>query len=223
MFNMFKGDDDEKEENPSKEPQIVAPIGELIDKDEVAFNLPFQTACSLIIASQIRRRRLAKMTITQVVNQSTSSVKHSPVQQNTPSKAADQHISGISNPLLSNEKKTNKIHPVESPKKSAPQDLSYAPLTPTSQDARMLNLSLEHILHATLRPDIHDSLLSFLGDLLDMRGQLINVSNMSDVVCSKLNSRGDILNCVSFLVGAYKRLISKESASSGNIGNDLMR
>jgi hypothetical protein len=98
---------------------------------------------------------------------------------------------------------------------------SKPPLTPTSQDVRLLNLNLEYILQVTLRVEAVDPMTTYLGDLLDCKGDMLTADNFSEVVCAKLSGRSDFLNAVSFLVGSYKRLSMKETASSGNFRTSL--
>jgi hypothetical protein len=131
------------------------------------------------------------------------------------------------------EKRTTTTTPSHTPQKrvatSGNTTPTRAPNTPGSQDAFSLNLSLETILQATLRPEestmTPDSTTQkrYLGDLLDRSGEPLTVQVFSEVVCARLTGHSDVLNAVSFLVGCYKRLIARECSVSGNVLRDLIK
>lgn len=147
------------------------------------------------------------------------------VPQTTPTKISTSAKSNDIKGLENSERKATKPLSLESPNKkvTVADSPSKPPLTPTSQEARILNLSLENILQVTLRIEAADGMTTFLGDMLDCRGELLSTNNVSEVVCAKLDSKSDILNAISYLVGSYKRLCIKEAASAGNVRADLAR
>lgn len=112
----------------------------------------------------------------------------------------------------------------ESPKKKM-QKSEASPTkfgTPASQEARMLNIGLENALQVTLRLEVADGSTYYLGDLVTS-GEMLSSSNLSEVICARLTSRGDILNAVSYLVGCYKRITAKEITASGNLRDELLK
>ena len=114
----------------------------------------------------------------------------------------------------------------DSPKKKMQKNNMTSPAkppgTPATQEARALNLSLENALQVTLRLEVADSSTFYLGDMVTT-SEFLNSTNFSEVICARLSTRGDILNAVSYLVGCYKRLSSKELTSSGNLRDELIK
>ena len=111
----------------------------------------------------------------------------------------------------------------------APIQKSIQPSPPSSEqaskairDARSLNLALESALFMTLRREVAVPPVVYIGDDFMTSGELLNASNMSDVVCFRLAKNTDILNAVSYLCSTYKRLASKEATVTAAVKEDLV-
>ena len=134
-------------------------------------------------------------------------------------KSDDKNISNNGLSSLSSPLKKIMKNEVESPRNNSS--------TPTTivldREARTLNLALESSLLMTLRQDYHeDKTIIYMGNEHKV-GDLLNTGNISELVCSRLSGRGEILNAVNYLSGCYKRIISKEVSASPKLRDDLVK
>lgn len=99
-----------------------------------------------------------------------------------------------------------------------------SPMDPTAKidrDARSLNLILESALLCTLRRDSTTDNTIYLGDYIESNGNLLNSTNISEVVCSRLTSSSDRLSAMIYLTNSYKRLVAKETAAPTQIQAEI--
>jgi len=100
-------------------------------------------------------------------------------------------------------------------------------MSPNSQkvdkEARSLNLHLEQSLLMTLRRDGASGQIIYMGSESTNTNELLNASNMVELICSRLSGKSDILNAMSYLFGCYKRILSKEVVSTEKLREDLIK
>jgi hypothetical protein len=89
-------------------------------------------------------------------------------------------------------------------------------------ESRMLNLALEGILLVTLRKDSARHPIVYLENASNLSTSLLSSTILSEVICSRLSGT-DSLSAVTYLVGCYKRLLSKEVIVSPAIAKELSR
>ena len=141
-----------------------------------------------------------------------------------------------SNVFISNQS-VDKIQPSSPSKKIMKNEVSVSPksdlptsiftMTPTSaildREARALNIALESSLLITLRQDVSlDKTICYMGSN-QQTGDLLTTANISELICSRLMGRNEILNAVNYLSGCYKRILSKEVAAAQKLRDDLIK
>jgi hypothetical protein len=130
---------------------------------------------------------------------------------------------------------TRKLSIPDSPSNSTSISSSASPLQPQLdkeqreqlRHARALNLAIESIFNITMRKDNSSDNLSYVGNLSSSEC-LLNTTNISEAICSKLSDDNSNELCVGgavgYLAACYKRLQNKESSStSAQMTEDLSK
>lgn len=105
---------------------------------------------------------------------------------------------------------------------SLPLSIAKSSTVKIDKDARALNLNLEQCLLMTLRQEGASGQVIFMGKPGD-KNELVNASNMVELICSRLSGKSDILNAINYLYGCYKRIQAKEVASVDKLREDLAK
>eukprot|EP01039_Chlorochromonas_danica_P011200 gene11200-12488_t len=193
---------------------------------------------------EIRRRRLARVALSmETNNNNNNNNSNSPNMKSTSQDRMDivtsPDTTGLApSPMIRSPSLTLSLgggnEAFNSPNKkiresSQPHDLSpkASSLSPTRVLSReleslALNLNLEFCLQVTLRKEGVDPSCLYLGDDLDSMGDLLSISNLSEVICARLARKSDI-DAVSYLVACYKRVVVKEGACNESIRHSLVK
>lgn len=128
------------------------------------------------------------------------------------------------NDFVSPQKKVSKTSPSPNERSvsASPKGEVSTPDGKVDLSARALNLSLEAAFLFTLRQEARSDSLYYIRPEASM-GELINVTNISVLIFSRLSESQDISNAVSYLTGCYKRLLAKESSSTPKVQEDLAK
>jgi hypothetical protein len=96
-------------------------------------------------------------------------------------------------------------------------------LSTMDRDSVALNLNLENCILITLRQEIAQSnpSIRYIGTISS--SDLLNSSNISELICTLLSQKSEVLNAVNYLTGSYKRLHAKESAVNDKLKEDLKK
>jgi hypothetical protein len=114
--------------------------------------------------------------------------------------------------MVSNSKLSD---PVTSPMRSP--ELKFAD-SATNMHARTLNLHLEQVLLMTMRREAVSGQIIYMENC---GSELLNATNMVELICSRLSGKKDILNAISYLYSCFKRIQSKEIAATDKLLEDL--
>jgi hypothetical protein len=204
---------------------------ESLSKEEVSsVKTKIKLKCNKCI-SQIRRRRLAKVSADEIVPPSSNIVPVDLIPNNvvetkrtlldTTNDSTLISYTPNSSPMKKIMKDTlsNSSSSKEASKTNATNNSDSSNKIKLDREAIALNLSLENVLQLTLRPEIADSLV-----YLESADQLLSPSNLSEHICSRLMLKKDLLNAIWYLTACYKRILSKESsASSQKTQDDLIK
>jgi len=170
---------------------------------------------------EVRKKRLAKVSslATSTNESSEQSTVFSPksVVEDSHRKMDVDSVGHISYPAQKSMKVANT---------TGHQSLNSTLMSPNSQkvdkEARSLNLHLEQSLLMTLRKEGASGQILYMGSETTNSNELVNASNMGELICSRLSGKSDVLNAMSYLYGCYKRILSKEVASTEKLRDDLI-
>jgi hypothetical protein len=101
------------------------------------------------------------------------------------------------------------LPPIASPSFSSPKNLDKV--------AMSLNLLLEQIFLITVRKEGQQH--SYIDAGVDM----INASNLSEILLLRLTSNQESAGCAGYLVGCYRRLLMRESSVPERVKSDLQK
>jgi hypothetical protein len=121
--------------------------------------------------------------------------------------------SDINSPTVSNGGVTT---PTNTPKK----DPAQLEALKQDRDARALNISLEAALLITLRREAAIEPIRFLDYDAEGTG-LLTATNISEVLCSRLTDQNE--SAVTYLIGCYKRIVTKETSATAGIVTELAK
>lgn len=93
--------------------------------------------------------------------------------------------------------------------------------TPSKIDKQTLALSLalESIMQITLRQEAANNNLKYIAN--QEANYYLTVSNLSEIICTKLVEGREFGGAVNYLSGCFKRLAAKESTSDDKLKTDL--
>eukprot|EP01041_Mallomonas_annulata_P010387 gene10387-21664_t len=177
-------------------------------------------------ADEIRRRRLANLQLGSQAGVDKDSeqqqLKRERVepQPSKPAAKTESMFEGRKNDLSSPEPTLKK--PAAAPKDSPNQSEMSSPKRPTTSDinSRTLNLMLEQIFLMSLRKDTEND-IKYMGHVGGTDG-LLNASNISELICTRLISDIESGGAVGYLGACYKRLHQKESTATERIREELI-
>lgn len=110
----------------------------------------------------------------------------------------------------------------------SPRSAAHSAQSPSERqaerDKRALNLSLENAMQFTLRADAATNGVVLLEQQDAAVGEFINPGNVSMLIFARLSEQSaDIPSAVSYLVGCYKRLQTKELSAAPKVQEDLAK
>lgn len=215
MFNLNLSVNNSNNENngesnssTTSEPSSTNPE---LTADEVRSSL-FSTISMTIPFTQIRRRRLERVSSQASSNDSNKGSVSQDYAGESPKKK--QQRDSYDTPS-----KTSVANNVVNTIFSSPMDTN----SKLDRDVRSLNLILESSLLSTLRSEAANESVSYVGDYIDCNGNMLNSTNISEVICSRLANNVDRQSAITYLCNSYKRLILKETAAPTQIQPEVAK